>query len=80
MSLLFLTVSSLEASSAQASPRIQTTPTPPPPTFDVQRLAKPVVDSAYAEQLHNGSTIYWGVSMACHGDAGQGLTEEWRDA
>lgn len=80
---LFLTISSLGTSSAQASSQIQTTPTPPPaptPTFDVQRLAKPVVDSAYAEQLHNGSIIYWGVCMACHGDHGQGLTEEWRDA
>ena len=81
--LLFLTVSSLGASSAQASAQLQATPTrplPPTPTFDVQRLAKLVVDSAYAEQLHNGSIIYWGVCLACHGDAGQGLTEEWRDA
>ena len=83
ISLLVLTVASLAASSVQASPQLQTTPTPSPlptPTFDVQRLAKPVVDSGYAEQLHNGSVIYWGVCMACHGDVGQGLTEEWRDA
>lgn len=26
-----------------------------------------------------GAVIYWGVCMACHGDRGQGLTEEWRE-
>ena len=67
----------------QASSQIQATSTPAPqatPTFDLQRLEKPVVPSDNTEQLKKGSTVYWGVCMACHGDRGQGLTEEWKDA
>ncbi len=68
---------------AQASPQIQSTLTPtaqPTPTFDMQRLEKPVLASENTEQLKKGSLLYWGVCMACHGDIGQGLTDEWRDA
>ncbi|NJC95528.1 MAG: hypothetical protein C3F07_12735 [Anaerolineales bacterium] len=68
---------------AEASPQIQSTssPTPQPtPTFDVQRLEKPVIAPGNTEQLEKGSVIYWGVCMACHGDVGQGLTDAWRDA
>jgi quinol-cytochrome oxidoreductase complex cytochrome b subunit len=81
--VLALAVASMLTSIAQAASQTQGTATPtlqPTPTFDVQRLARPVIDSAYAQQLHKGSVIYWGVCMACHGDRGQGLTEEWRDA
>ncbi|MGB8984521.1 MAG: cytochrome b N-terminal domain-containing protein, partial [Anaerolineales bacterium] len=70
---------------AEASPQLQSTststPTPQPtPTFDLQRLEKPVVAPDNSEQLKKGAEIYWGICMACHGDVGQGLTEEWRDA
>jgi len=68
---------------AEASPQLQSTSTPTPqptPTFDLQRLEKPVVAPDNSEQLKKGSEIYWGICMACHGDVGQGLTEEWRDA
>lgn len=68
---------------AQASPQTQSTATPTvpvTPTFDEQRLAKPVIADDPSEQLRLGSELYWGVCMACHGDAGQGLTDEWRDA
>jgi mono/diheme cytochrome c family protein len=67
----------------QASPPPQSTQTPtalPTPTFDVQRLEKPVIASDPTEQLKRGSELYWGICMACHGDVGQGLTDEWRDA
>ena len=67
----------------QASPQIQATSTSTPqttPTFDLQRLEKPVVASDNTEQLKKGSIVYWGICMACHGDHGQGLTEEWKDA
>ena len=70
-------------SAAQASPQMQTTPTAisqATPTFDLQRLEKPVVAPDNADQLKKGSIVYWGVCMACHGDRGQGLTEEWKDA
>jgi quinol-cytochrome oxidoreductase complex cytochrome b subunit/mono/diheme cytochrome c family protein len=67
----------------QASPELQSTPTPaaqPTPTFDEQRLVKPDIPEGNSEQLQKGSIIYWGICMACHGDQGQGLTNEWRDA
>jgi len=78
--LLFATLLNIPV--AQASPQTQTgTPTPQAtPTFDLQRLEKPVLDSTNTQQLKEGSLIYWGVCMACHGDRGQGLTEEWKGA
>ena len=71
------------APKVQASPQLQSAFTPTPqvaPTFDVQRLEKPDVSADNSEQLKKGSLLYWGVCMACHGDIGQGLTEEWRGA
>lgn len=47
------------------------------PTFDVVRLAQP--PTVYPPvQADNGAQTYWGMCAACHGDHGQGLTEEWR--
>ena len=56
---------------ATATPPIQITP-----TFDSSRLAQPptVVPPAQAD---NGAQVYWGMCAACHGDRGQGLTDEW---
>jgi cytochrome c len=49
------------------------------PTFDVNRLAQP--PTVYPPmQADNGGQIYWGMCMSCHGDHGQGLTEEWRES
>ena len=67
---------------ASASPHIDSTPPPPitpTPTFDIRRLDKPLVDEPLS-QLEDGALLYWGVCMACHGDRGQGLTDEWRDS
>jgi quinol-cytochrome oxidoreductase complex cytochrome b subunit/mono/diheme cytochrome c family protein len=78
-----LAASLLASSEAQASPHLQSTATPlpqPTPTFDVSRLDKPEVFSEIPNQMEAGSLKYWGVCMACHGDKGQGLTDEWRDA
>jgi quinol-cytochrome oxidoreductase complex cytochrome b subunit/mono/diheme cytochrome c family protein len=70
----------LAASAAAASPSLQETPTPlPTPTFDNARLDRPDTSNP-PTQLDQGALYYWGVCMACHGDRGQGLTEEWRDA
>ena len=58
------------------------TPTPtiaPTPTFDLARLDKPLV-SEPPSQLDEGLLVFWGVCMACHGDSGQGLTDEWRES
>jgi quinol-cytochrome oxidoreductase complex cytochrome b subunit/mono/diheme cytochrome c family protein len=78
-----LTATLLASYDAGASANQQTTATllpQPTPTFNAKRLEKPVVLSAIPSQLEAGSLEYWGVCMACHGDRGQGLTNEWRDA
>jgi quinol-cytochrome oxidoreductase complex cytochrome b subunit len=65
---------------AAASPRADVTPTftpAPTPTFDLSRLASPVVPDVRA-QVDEGALLYWGVCMACHGDRGQGFTPEWQ--
>jgi cytochrome c len=43
------------------------------------RLARPVVSNLQdPTQVDRGALVYWGICMACHGDIGQGLTDEWR--
>jgi quinol-cytochrome oxidoreductase complex cytochrome b subunit/mono/diheme cytochrome c family protein len=49
------------------------------PTSDITRLAQP--PTVYPPvQADNGAQIYWGMCMDCHGDQGQGLTDEWRNS
>lgn len=52
------------------SPPSQITPTP-------DRLAKPTLP-ADPSQADLGAQLYWLHCMACHGDRGQGLTDEFR--
>jgi mono/diheme cytochrome c family protein len=47
----------------------------PTPTMD--RLALPEL-SKHPSQVETGSSIYYYHCMPCHGDQGQGLTDEWR--
>lgn len=59
----------------------QQTPTPPatPPeaTPTVDRLAAPpTVENP--TQSDNGAQLYWLHCQPCHGDRGQGLTDDWR--
>lgn len=42
-------------------------------------LDRPIISNP-PTQLEEGSLIFWGVCMACHGNRGQGLTDEWREA
>ncbi len=42
-----------------------------------ERLAKPQLSSP-PKQTELGHVEYWMSCMVCHGDRGQGLTEEWR--
>jgi len=58
----------------------QATPTRvPTPNPQADRLARPAVSSAQnPTQLDQGALIYWGICLTCHGDRGQGLTDEWR--
>jgi quinol-cytochrome oxidoreductase complex cytochrome b subunit len=58
-----------------------TTPTPTPtPDPNANRLARPILSSpANPTQLDEGSLVYWKICLTCHGDRGQGLTDEWRE-
>jgi hypothetical protein len=53
-------------------PAQQAIPTPTP-----DRLALPIL-SEHPSQIETGSSIYYYHCMPCHGDQGQGLTDEWR--
>lgn len=57
----------------------QNTPEPPGMVATPDRLAAPTLPAnpAPADQ---GALVYYYVCMACHGDRGQGLSEEWIDA
>lgn len=49
-----------------------------PPTPMVDRLAPP--PTVYPPgQADRGAQAYYQICMACHGDRGQGLTDEWRN-
>lgn len=67
------------AVSTTPPPTIQTTPSPPgvQPTPTIDRLAPPpTVENP--TQLDEGAYLYWLYCIPCHGDKGQGLTDEWR--
>lgn len=69
---LFLAVTLIQEGNAlRVSP--QTTPMP---TLD--RLAEPTLPAAPSQADH-GAQLYWLHCMPCHGDVGQGLTDEFRD-
>jgi len=65
-SILGITVASLSPAQAQALPT---------PTYDP--LGEPPIPKN-PTQLESGRHLYWRHCMPCHGDAGQGLTEEFR--
>jgi cytochrome b-561 len=69
-----------ENASASHSQQADVTPTilpSPTPTFEPGRLARPKMPVVLT-QADKGALIYWSVCLACHGDRGQGLTDEWR--
>lgn len=59
----------------------QATPTRvPTPDPNADRLARPILSSPEnPTQLDEGSLVYWKICLTCHGDRGQGLTDEWRE-
>jgi hypothetical protein len=75
-------ISHFSSASVEASSLTINTPTisQPTPTFDVQWLSKPTAQSTKTTRIDQGAELYWGICMACHGDHGQGLTDEWRDS
>ena len=54
----------------------QTTPTSTPDAFE--RLAEPTLP-AKPSQADHGAQDFWLYCLPCHGDRGQGLTEEFRE-
>ncbi len=57
--------------------QIQPASTPQPtPSFDPTRLERPPTVFPPA-QADNGAQAYWGICMDCHGDRGQGLSDDW---
>ena len=48
----------------------------PVPTQD--RLAEPTLPPSAASQADHGAQVYWLSCLPCHGDKGQGLTDEFR--
>ncbi len=56
----------------------QETPTPPVmPTPTIDRLAAPPTVPS-PTQADEGAQLFWLHCQPCHGDQGQGLTDEWR--
>ena len=47
-------------------------------TLTANRLERPVMLDPPA-QADTGAEVYWLVCLPCHGDRGQGLTDEWRE-
>ncbi|HET7377268.1 MAG TPA: c-type cytochrome, partial [Anaerolineae bacterium] len=47
-------------------------------TLTANRLDKPVMPANNPSQADKGAVTYWLVCIPCHGDKGQGLTDEWR--
>lgn len=85
--LLFV---SLGAVLAQETPAAKTplaeTPAAETPGNDVSPEATPTIDRLAApppvlqpSQADNGAYLYWVWCQPCHGDQGQGLTDEWRE-
>lgn len=54
-------------------------PDAPPVMPNINRTRGPDLP-ANPDQADLGSVTYWMVCMACHGNRGQGLTDEWREA
>lgn len=47
--------------------------------IEAENPLNPPIVSDPPTQLDEGALLFWGVCMACHGNAGQGLTDEWRE-
>lgn len=73
-SLIFILCFTLLASACSGIPAAAEEPTPTPV---VDRLAAPPLPDN-PTQADLGAQVYYRVCMACHGDRGQGLTDEWR--
>jgi len=73
---ILLTPAGLVKAGAPEPPVNQPEPTP---WLTSPRLKKPElpINPTMADQ---GAIPYWSICLSCHGDKGQGLTDEWREA
>lgn len=71
---LFIVLTWPHQQALAGSPTEQPAPAPAP-----NRLAAPPLPPN-PSQADRGAQVYYQVCMACHGDRGQGLTDEWRSA
>ncbi len=63
---------------AAINPQVDSTPIPSP-VGTRDRLAQPTLPAA-PSQADRGAQVYWLSCLPCHGDLGQGLTDEFRAA
>jgi hypothetical protein len=86
---IILSAVSLTACGPIGSTRSTATPQPTPDlkgtlipdlilTLTANRLDKPKPVDNHSSQADKGAATYWLVCIPCHGDKGQGLTDEWR--
>jgi quinol-cytochrome oxidoreductase complex cytochrome b subunit len=82
---IFFLALALEAAWLPISPARAGTPeapivTPEPTSWLASpRLKKPILP-ANPSMADSGAIPYWSICLSCHGDKGQGLTDEWRQA
>ncbi|MFQ5859355.1 MAG: hypothetical protein ACE5LU_27455 [Anaerolineae bacterium] len=74
---LVISLAVLAGGPGKAIPALAQREPPAKPTPD--RLAPPAMP-ANPTQADHGAQVYYLICMACHGDRGQGLTDEWRAA
>ncbi len=55
-----------------------TRPAMPPAMPEISRTIGPALPEN-PTQADYGADLYWRICMACHGNKGQGLTDEWRE-
>jgi mono/diheme cytochrome c family protein len=70
IALLFAGLFFHSGAADSASPQVQVTSTP-------DRLAEPTLPASPSQSDH-GAQVYWLSCMPCHGDKGQGLSDEFR--
>lgn len=76
LGVALLIAASLFQEGTALSVKLQSTPQATLSPFE--RLAEPTLPAAPA-QADYGAQTYWLLCLACHGDRGQGLTEEFRE-
>jgi cytochrome c len=76
LGVALLIAASLFQEGTALSVELQSTPSATLSPFE--RLAEPTL-SAAPSQADHGAQTYWLLCLACHGDRGQGLTDEFRE-